>query len=127
MLYDGIDRNQKGLHPHILYQYKKQFKLFLAFVISHQILDLDSVLWCSFLAANAITFRVVMNYVSALKYTFARYVRSLRVFENSMIKRMLRGISYTVHVLRQRKGLFTLKQVREISRLCEISQTSQSL
>ena len=66
------------------------------------------------------TTKVVMNYVSALKYMFARYRWSVDVFENSMIKRMLRGMNYTVHVQPSPKGLFTLQQVCEISRLCGI-------
>ena len=128
LLHDAIQRNQKGLRPQTLYQYNKQFKLFLAFVISHQIRKCDCVsaimVFLEFLAANAMTFRVVMNYVSALKYMFVRYGWSVDVFENPMIKRMLRGINYTVHTQPTPKGLFTLRQVCEISRECEIFESS---
>ena len=50
-----------------------------------------------FLAANTLSFRVLMNYVSALKYMFARYAWSMDVFEKPIVKRMLRGINYSVH------------------------------
>ena len=40
-----------------------------------------------FLAANAMSFRVVMNYVSALKYMFARYAWSVAVFDDPMVKK----------------------------------------
>ena len=43
LLCEAIERGQQGLRPHTLYQYKKQFKLFLAFVISHDIRTLDCV------------------------------------------------------------------------------------
>ena len=95
-----MSRGQQGLRPHTVYQYKRQFKLFLAFVISHQICQLDCrstmLVFLEFLAANALSFRVVMDYISALKYMFVKYAWSVAVFEDPMIKRMLKGISYTV-------------------------------
>ena len=66
----------------------------------------------------------VMNYVSALKYMFAKYAWSLDVFEKPMVKRMLRGINYTVRSQPSPKSLFTLMQIREISRLCDVFESS---
>ena len=77
-----------------------------------------------FLAANAMSFRVVMNYVSALKYIFARYSWSVAVFDDPIVKRMLKGINYTVRPQPSPKGLFTLIQILEISHLCEIFESS---
>ena len=77
-----------------------------------------------FLATNAMSFRVVMNYVSALKYMFARYAWSVTVFDDPMVKRMLNGISYTVCPQPSPKGLFTLIQIHEISPLCEVFESS---
>ena len=72
----------------------------------------------------ALTFHVVMNYVSALNFMFSRNGWKTEIFENAMIKRLLRGINYTVHVEPSPKGIFTLHQLREISRLCEIFESS---
>ena len=95
LLQAAMTRGQQGLRPHTVYQYQRQFKLFLAFVISHHICELDCIstimVFLEFLAANAMSFRVVMNSVFALKYMFARYSWPVAVFE-----RMLKGISYTV-------------------------------
>ena len=55
-------------------------------------------MFLQFLAANALSFRVV--------------------------KRMLKGISYTVRSQPSPKGLFNLSQIREISRLCEVFESS---
>ena len=41
LLHAAMSRGQQGLQPRTVYQYKRQFKLFLAFVISHQICQLD--------------------------------------------------------------------------------------
>ena len=65
-----------------------------------------------------------MNYVSALKYMFAKCAWSIDVFEKPMVKRMLRGINYTVRSQPSPKGLFTLMQIREISRLCDVFESS---
>ena len=130
LLCEAIERGQQGLRPHTLYQYKKQFNLFLAFVIiSHDICTLDCVstiilVFLEFLTANALSFRVVMNYVSALKYMFAKYAWSLEVFERPIVKRMLKGINYTVRSQPSPKSLFTLLQIREISRLCDVFESS---
>ena len=128
LLCEAIARGQLGLRPHTLYQYKKQFNLFLAFVISHDICTLDCVstiiVFLEFLTANALSFRVVMNYVSALKYMFAKYAWSIEVFEQPIVKRMLKGINYTVRSQPSPKGLFTLMQIREISRLCDVFESS---
>ena len=77
-----------------------------------------------FLAANALSFRVVINNISALKYMFVRYAWSVAVFEDPMVKRMLKGISYTIRSQPSPKGLFTLSQIREISRLCKVFESS---
>ena len=53
-------------------------------------------LFLEFLVANALTYRVVMNYVSALKYRYGSYGWSVQVFESSLVKRLLKGVNYTV-------------------------------
>ena len=114
LLNEAMQRGHQGLRPHTLYQCNKQFRLFLAFAISQKIHNLDCVstimVFLEFLAANALSFRVVMNYVSVLKYMFARYAWSMEVFEKLIIKRMLRGINYSVRSQPTPKGLFTLMQ-----------------
>ena len=121
-------RRGQGIRKHTSSQYERQFRLFLAFTLSRRITQMDSVstllVFLEFLASNAMTYRVVMNYVSALKYMFGKYGWSMHVFESPLVKRMLKGINYTVHTQPSPKGLFTLYQIREISRLCEIYESS---
>ena len=81
-------------------------------------------MFLDFLTSNTLSFRVVMNYVSALKYMFAKYVWSLDVFEKPVVKRKLIGINYTVRSQPSPKGLFTLLRIREISCLCDVFESS---
>ena len=46
------------------------------------------------------------------------------MFEKPIIKRLLKGINYTVRHQPSPKGLFSLTQIREISRLCDIFESS---
>ena len=96
--------------------------------MSRHILQMDSptalLVFIEFLAANALTYRVIMNYVSALKFMFGRYGWSMQVFDSPLVTRMLKTINYTVHTVPSPKGLFSLHQVCEISRLCEIYESS---
>ena len=89
-------RKHHGIRKHTANQYQRQFKLFLAFVLSHHITQLDSVptilVFIEFLAANALTYRVIVNYVSALKCMFGKYGWSTQAFESPLVKRILRGV-----------------------------------
>ena len=82
---------QQGLCPHTRSQYVRQFKLFLAFAIVQAFKTLDSTptLMCflQFLASNSLSFRVINNYLSTLKFYFARYQWNISVFEDSMVKK----------------------------------------
>ena len=77
-----------------------------------------------FLAANALTYRGIVNYVSALKCMFGKYGWSTQAFESPLVKLILRGVNYTVHTTPSPKGLFSLQQIKEISRLCDIYESS---
>ena len=65
---------QKGLRPHTRAQYVRQFKLFVAFMLQFRCKEWDSVssvlCFLEFPAGNALSFRVVNNYVSALNWKF---------------------------------------------------------
>ena len=128
LLSQALARRDQGIRKHTANQYDRQFKLFLAFTLSRRIIHMDSVstllLFLEFLASNALTYRVVMNYMSALKSMFGKYGWSPLAFESPLVKRMLKGINYTVHNQPTPRGLFTLQQIREISRLCEIYESS---
>ena len=67
-----LTRVTQGLRPHTRSQYTRQFKLFLAYVLTRGIRELDAVrtvlLFTEFLASNSISYRVIMNYISALKH-----------------------------------------------------------
>ena len=62
------------IRPHMRAQYLRQFKLYLAFVISRDLRICDSsaciMSFLEFLTSNGMSFRVVNNYVSALKFAF---------------------------------------------------------
>ena len=118
----------RGLWPHTRAQYIKQFKLFVAFMLQCDCKKWDatsSVLcFLEFLAGNALSFRVVNNHVSALKYHFARYRWTLSVFESALVRRFLRELQYSVPANPRPKDLFSLSQILEISQLCESSESS---
>ena len=118
----------RGLRPHTRAQYIRQFKLFVAFMLQFDCKKWDSIssVFCflEFLAGNALSFRVVNNYVSALKYHFARYGWTLSIFESALVRRFHRGLQYSVPANPQPKGLFSLTQILEISQLCESFESS---
>ena len=70
-----------------------------------------------FLAANALTFEIVMNFVSALKCMFGMY----GWLDKPFVKHLLKGINYTAHAPPSPRSLFTLLQVHKIFRLCGAS------
>ena len=117
-----------AIRPHTETQYLRQFKLYLAFVISRDLRICDSygciMLFLEFLASNGMTFRVVNNYVSALKFAFATYGWDQNVFDCAWVRRLLRGIKYSCHRQPTPKALFSLPQIREIARLCEIFENT---
>ena len=113
-----------AIRPHTRAQYLRQFKLYLAFVISRDLKICHSsgciMLFLEFFASNGMTFRVVNNYVSA----FATYGWDQNVFDCAWVKRLLRGIKYSCHRHPTPKALFSLPQIREIARLCEIFENT---
>ena len=95
----ALARSRQSLQPHTRKQYERQFRLYLAFVISRGLTVLDqvtSVLFLEFLATNALSQRVIVNYVSALKFAFDSYGWCTTVFESPLIRRMLRGIKFSI-------------------------------
>ena len=112
-------RGDSPFRPYTRAQYLRQFKLYLAFPISRDLRICDSsacvMRFLEFLASNGMTFRVVNNYVSALKFAFATtYGWNQGVFDCAWVKRLLRGIKYSCHRQSTSKALFSLSQIREI-------------
>ena len=72
---DVLARIGKSLRPHTRAQYIRQFRLFIAYALTRGLTILDNIttilLFIEFLAANAISYRVIMIYISALKFTFS--------------------------------------------------------
>ena len=54
-------------------------------------------MFLEFWASNGMTFRVVNNYVSALKFAFSTYGWDSNVFECVLVKQLLKGIRYSCH------------------------------
>ena len=83
---DVLTRVAKGLRPHTRAQYIRQFRVFIAYALSWGLTILDNIttilLFIEFLAANAISHRVIMNYISALKFMFSRYSWDLTVLKH---------------------------------------------
>ena len=75
-------------------------------------------LFLEFLAINGLSFRVINNYMSALKFYFESYSWSLGVLESHLVRRMMRDIRTSVQKNPTPRGLFSLHQIRKISRLC---------
>ena len=59
-------------------------------MLSRHIVQLDSVptilVFIEFLAANALTYRVIVNYMSALKCMFGKYGWSTLAFESPLVR-----------------------------------------
>ena len=109
-----------ALRPHTRTQYQRQFRLYLAFTISRQISQLDAIptilLFLEFLASHG--HRVILNYVSALKFMFTRYGWQSQALDSPIVKRMLDGIKLTVRHTPLPKSLFSLSQIHQILQLC---------
>ena len=120
----ALNRADSALRPHTRAQYTRQFKLFLAFAISQGLKLLDAqasvLLFLEFLSVQCISYRVICNYMSALKYFFSCYTWRAEVLSNPLLQRMLRGIHMTTHTPPSPKYVFTIHQVREISQLCDL-------
>ena len=91
----AMKRLDQGLRPHTTMQYVRQFKVFLAFVLHSKLESLVSVqtilLFIELLASNALSYHVIMNYVSALKHKFKRYGWSCASFSHPLVLRLLKG------------------------------------
>ena len=124
----AMKRLDQGLRPHTTMQYVRQFKVFLAFVLHSKLESLVSVqtilLFIELLASNTLSYRVIMNYVSALKHMFKRYGWSCASFSHPLVLRLLKGVNYSVRSNLKPKGIFTFSQIREISSLCELFESS---
>ena len=81
-------------------------------------------LFLEFLASNSLSHRVILNYVSALKFAFTSYGWNSEIFSHPLVVRLLRGIALSVHTSPSPKGLFSFQQIREISSLCDLFESS---
>ena len=81
-------------------------------------------LFIEFLASNVLSCRVIMNYISGLKYTFARYRWSCTSFSHNLVLRLLKGFNYSVRPNIKPKGVIIFPQICEISLLCDLFESS---
>ena len=85
----AMKRVDQGLQPHTNSQYVRQFKVFMAFVLHSKLESWDGVqtilLFIELLASNALSYRVVMNYISALKHKFNHYGWSCASFSHPLV------------------------------------------
>ena len=70
------------------------------------------------MASQTLSYCVILNYVSALKYMFTRYTWNAKVLDLPIIKCMLDGIKLTVRQAPLPKMIFSLAQVSNILHLC---------
>ena len=118
----------QGIRPHTEYQYKRQFHVFLAFVLHKKFNTWDNIttvlLFLEFLASNSLSHRVILNYVSALKFAFTSYGWNSDIFSHPLVVRLLRGTALSVHTPPSPNGLFSFYQIRDISSLCDLFESS---
>ena len=73
----AMERVNMALRPHTRKQYQRQFKFFLPFVLQNRFPVFDQIpvilVFLEFLVANSLSYPVILNYISALKYMFSRY------------------------------------------------------
>ena len=77
-------------------------------------------MFLEFLAANGLSHRVVLNYISAFKYMFVRYGWQVITLEASLVKHMLDGIKLSIRHVPIPKAVFSLQQIRQIARFCDL-------
>ena len=111
-----------ALRPHPRAQYRRQFRLYLAFTMSRQISQCDAIptilLFLEFLASHTLSHHVILNYVSAHKFMFTRYGWQHQALDSPIVRRMLDGIKLTVRHIPLPKSLFSLSQIHQILQLC---------
>ena len=101
---------------------KRQFKHLLAFVVS-RVHECDNtsviLLFLEFFTTSSISYQVILSYMSALKYMFARFGWNSSTLEAPIIRRMLDGIKLSTHQVASPKSVFSLAEIREIARFCD--------
>ena len=75
-------------------------------------------LFLEFLATSSLSYRVILKYMSALKYMFARYGWLSSVLEAPKVRRMLDRIKLSTRQAPSPKMVFS-SQICEISRWCD--------
>ena len=124
-----LTRVSNGIRPHTKAQYIRQFRLFLAYAVSRGLFKFDHLttvlLFTEFLVANAISHKVILNYISALKFMFARYKWDLSTFQTSIFTQLLRGIKLSLPNHPAPKGTLDLSELRHIAYLCGYFDNSQ--
>ena len=124
----AMKRLDLGLRPHTTAQYVRQFKVFLAFVLYSKLESVHSLqsilLFIELLASNTLSYRVIVNYMWALKHMFRRYGWPCANLSHPLVLRLLKGVNYLVTPNLTPKGIFTLPQIREISSLCELFEST---
>ena len=120
----AMHRVDMALRPYTKKQYQRQFKLFLAFALYNKFVVFDQVplllLFLEFLVTNSLSFPVILNYISALKYAFTRYSWQVAIFQAPLVKHMLDGIKLSTHHQPAPKAVLTLQQIRDISAACDL-------
>ena len=75
-------------------------------------------MFLEFLASNALSHCVILNYISALKYMFSRYGWQSNALEAPLVRRMFDGIKLSTRNVTAPKVVFYLHQIRQIAQLC---------
>ena len=124
----AMKRVDLGLRPHTTAQYVRQFKVFLAFVLYSKLESVHSLqsilLFIELLASNTLSYHVMVNYMSALKHMFNRYGWPSANLSHPLVLRLLKGVNYSITPNLTPKGIFMLPQIREISSLCELFEST---
>ena len=95
----------------------------MAFVKATRVQTLSSrstiITFLEFLTRNSLLYGVIMHYVSAFKFYFCQYQISTAIFEDHFVKKLMRGIQYSVHPAVVPKDLFPLSQIPKIAKICK--------
>ena len=100
----------------------------MAFVLHSKLDSWDGVqtllMFIELLASNALSYHMVMNYISALKYMFHRYGWLCASLSHLLVLQLLKSVNYSVRPNPKPKGVFTLTQIREISSPCDLFEST---
>ena len=119
-------RIKSAYRPSTITAHSVHFRTFLAFSTYLGVTDLINVklilAFLEFLAHNAISYPVILNYVSSLRVQFKNFDLPVHVLYHQKIKLFLRSLSINLPYAPKHKGVFDIKTLKAIISLVSVTK-----